>query len=111
MTITEYELRGVITWTDFGPKREDWLGFIFLVTGWEGSPKSFNDEGSLEWISRQQLLDACNMNEASEEKSKLPLWEGDKYFIPMVFDSDPRVFYGSMPYDGEIFKTWDYKRL
>ncbi len=111
ITITEYELRGVITWTDFGPKREDWLGFIFLVTGWEGSPKSFNDEGSLEWISRQQLLDACNMNEVSEEKSKLPLWEGDKYFIPMVFDSDPRVFYGSMPYDGEIFKTWDYKRL
>ncbi len=41
ITITEYELRGVITWTDFGPKREDWLGFIFLVTGWEGSPKSF----------------------------------------------------------------------
>ena len=40
ITITEYELRGVITWTDFGPKREDWLGFIFLVTGWEGSPKS-----------------------------------------------------------------------
>jgi 8-oxo-dGTP diphosphatase len=111
ITILKNELRGVITWTDFGPKKEDWLGFIFLVTEWEGSPKSFNDEGSLEWVPRHKLLDACSKDPVIQGKSELPLWEGDKHFIPLIFDSDPRVFYGVMPYEGETFKGWDYKRL
>ena len=36
--LTSLSLRGTITWTNFGPKREEWLGFVFLIDGWEGSP-------------------------------------------------------------------------
>ena len=105
------ELRGVITWTDFGPNREDWLGFIFLITEWSGLPKTLNDEGSLEWVSKQRILSACSPDLDIRQKADLPLWEGDRLFLPMVFDADPRVFFGVMPYDGESFVSWDFERL
>src|SRR6056297_924162 len=47
LVITEMALRGTIAWTDFGPRREQWLGFVFLVDGWEGTPPATNAEGSL----------------------------------------------------------------
>ena len=72
ISITEYALRGVITWTDFGPKREDWLGFIFLVTGWEGSPKSFNDEGSLEWFPNSNFWRLVTLTPVSYTHLTLP---------------------------------------
>ena len=43
----EVELRGTINWTGFGPEGENWLGFIFLVTRFSGSPYSENEEGEL----------------------------------------------------------------
>ena len=111
ITIVSMDLRGVITWTDFGPKREDWLGFIFLVRDWDGHPKSSNDEGTLEWVPRQQLLDACSVDPSVRAKADLPLWEGDRCFIPLIFDDDPRSFFGVMPYDGDTFKDWTFERL
>ncbi len=33
--------------------------------------------------------------------ASLPMWEGDHYFLPMVFDEDNRPFHGHMPYKGE----------
>ena len=26
------------------------------------------------------------------------MWEGDRYFLSLVFDDDPRTFHGVMPY-------------
>ena len=31
VTATSLSLRGTISWSNFGPKREEWLGFIFLA--------------------------------------------------------------------------------
>ena len=62
LQLDELSLRGSITWTNFGPKREDWLGFIFLVTAWTGEAPTENEEGSLEWIPRGRLLDACSQD-------------------------------------------------
>ena len=109
--IVEMEFRGTIAWTGFGPKKVDWLGFIFLISEWKGTPKSSNDEGSLEWVPRKQLLDACSEEEFIREEANLPLWEGDRRFIPLIFDSDPRSFHGVMPYDGEAFLSWSFERL
>ncbi|MCF7806284.1 MAG: 8-oxo-dGTP diphosphatase [Simkaniaceae bacterium] len=82
----EMQLRGTINWTNFGPKGEDWLGFIFLITAFEGTPFDESPEGPLEWIPLDQI-------------STLPMWEGDRYFLPLIFDQDPRPFHGYMPYD------------
>lgn len=104
--LDEFSLRGTITWTNFGPKREQWLGFMFIVTAWTGEPPTANEEGDLEWIPRQRLLDACIKNDPD-----LSLWAGDRHFVPLVFDDDPRSFHGTMPYDGETPLEWRYERL
>ena len=105
---TEMALRGTITFTDFGPNREQWLIFVFLVERWTGDCASSNAEGSLEWVSRVQLLDACEGGPARED---LPMWAGDRHFVPLVFDQDPRPFHGSMPYDADVPISWDHVRL
>ena len=94
----EMVLRGTINWTGFGPEGEDWLGFIFLITRYSGELKKSNNEGELDWYSIDTL-------------EKLPMWEGDRFFLPLVFDEDPRVFHGYMPYNNGSPISWDYHRI
>ena len=91
-------LRGVINWSGFGKKGEDWLGFIFLITRFSGSPVVQNEEGGLDW----HTVDALDT---------LPMWEGDRHFLPLVFDDDPRVFHGHMPYRDGRPVSWTYSRV
>lgn len=93
----EIHLRGSINWTGFGPKEESWLGFIFLITSFTGKPFQENAEGTLSWIKIEDI-------------PSLPLWEGDKYFLPLVFDQDPRPFHGYMPYKKDKVLSWQYCR-
>lgn len=88
ITPIDMELKGTINWTGFGKKGEDWLGFIFLIRSWSGEVFSTCEEGDLEWIEKDKLLE-------------LPLWEGDKHFLPLVFDKKQEPFHGLMPYKGE----------
>ena len=90
-------LRGTISWPGFGKCGEDWLGFIFLVTRYSGQPLEANHEGSLEWVELARL-------------HELPMWEGDRNFLPLVFDGDPRAFHGVMPYEGGRMVSWRYSR-
>lgn len=91
-------LRGSINWPSFGPAQRDWMSFVFRVDRWSGTPWHANQEGTLEWIPLEQLL---NLN----------LWPGDRYFIPMVFDHDPRQFHGIMRYQGDQPIYWQYTRI
>jgi 8-oxo-dGTP diphosphatase len=87
---TALGLRGTISWPGFGKAGEDWFGFVFLITAFDGTPPSSNAEGTLEWIELSRL-------------DTLPLWEGDRHFLPLVFDTDPRPFHAVMPYrDGRM---------
>ena len=95
---TALQLRGTINWTGFGPDGENWLGFIFLITAYSGTPFAGNDEGDLAWHPLAAL-------------ERLPMWEGDRYFLPLVFDHDPRLFHGFMPYAGGRPVGWSYSRL
>ncbi|MFV0258165.1 MAG: NUDIX hydrolase [Acidimicrobiales bacterium] len=106
LALTEVALRGTITWTNFGPSREAWLGFVFLATGWTGSPPAANAEGTLEWVDRVRLLAACEAPDPG-----LPMWAGDRHFVPLVFDGDERAFHGTMPYDGDRPLAWSYERI
>jgi 8-oxo-dGTP diphosphatase len=92
------QLRGTVNWTGFGPDGENWLGFIFLITDFIGIPQETNSEGDLAW-HLIATLDA------------LPMWEGDRYFLPLVFDNDPRVFHGFMPYANGRPIDWTYSRV
>jgi len=90
-------LRGTINWTGFGPDGEDWFGFIYRIDRYSGTPFTENEDGPLLWYAVEELL-------------RLPMWEGDKYFLPLVFDSDPRIFHGYMPYRNNRPVSWSYVR-
>lgn len=97
ITCTALTLRGTISWPGFGKHGEDWLGFLFLITAYAGTPLTHNPEGALEWVYRARL-------------SELPMWEGDRHFLPLVFDDDPRPFHGVMPYENGRMLSWRYSR-
>jgi 8-oxo-dGTP diphosphatase len=105
-TMTAGRFRGTITWTNFGPKREQWLAFVFVVDAHEGDLTMTNHEGSLEWTPLARLLAACETDDPT-----LPMWPGDRHFVPLVFDDDPRPFWGTMPYDGEHVVSWSFERF
>ncbi len=95
---TKMQLRGSINWPNFGPRGENWLGFIFLITEFSGHPCPANKEGTLAWHALDKI-------------HTLPMWPGDRHFLPLVFDKDPRPFHGIMPYrDGQPV-SWTFQRL
>lgn len=90
--------RGTINWPGFGKSGEDWLGFVFVIDHYSGVPKASNPEGTLEWVALERL-------------HELPLWEGDRHFLPLVFDNDVRPFHGVMPYRDGRMLSWSYSRI
>ena len=94
----ELALRGTISWPGFGKHGEDWFGFVFLISAFSGTVPERNAEGSLEWIDIARI-------------HSLPLWDGDRHFLPLVFDADGRAFHGVMPYRDGHMQSWSYSRV
>ena len=94
IVVKEMSLRGTVSWPGFGKGGEDWFGFVFVVTRWEGEPWQENGDGPLEWVEAARLLD-------------LPLWEGDRHFLPLVFGGGP-PFHGVMPYRDGRPVSWSH---
>jgi 8-oxo-dGTP diphosphatase len=92
------QLAGTISWPGFGIHGEDWFGFIFRVTKWSGTPFAANPEGPLAWIEIAKV-------------PGLPLWEGDRHFLPLVFDFAGPQFHGVMPYQNGKPIGWSYSVL
>ena len=91
-------LRGTISWPGFGKQGDDWFGFIFRIDRWSGTPLAENPEGTLEWVPVERLLG-------------LPLWEGDRHFLPLVFERTAKQFHGVMPYRDGRPVSWTYSEL
>jgi 8-oxo-dGTP diphosphatase len=91
----EMELAGTISWPGFGKGGEDWFGFIFRVGRFRGEPRERSPEGSLHWVPIGEVLE-------------LPLWEGDRYFLPLVLSWGSPVFHGVMPYQDGRPIGWHY---
>lgn len=92
---TAIALRGTISWPGFGTGGEDWFGFVFVIEAFEGEPFTENDEGTLAWVPIERV-------------PELPLWEGDRHFLPLVFGSETRQFHGVMPYSDGRPTGWSY---
>jgi len=88
-------LRGTISWPGFGLNGEDWFGFLFRIEQWKGRPFDKNNDGTLEWIPLEQV-------------PSLPLWEGDRHFLPLVMQKDGEVFHGIMPYRDGLPVSWKW---
>ncbi len=94
----ELHLAGTVSWPGFGKHGEDWFGFVFRVTRWSGTPLAANPEGALVWVP-------------VEEVPSLPLWEGDRHFLPLVFDPAQPRFHGVMPYRNGQPVSWSFSVL
>ena len=69
-----------------------------LFRSYSGTPLKRNEEGDLAWHPLADL-------------ARLPMWEGDRHFLPLVFDGDPRIFHGYMPYKNGVPVGWEYERI
>lgn len=92
--VTSARLRGTVSWPGFGVGGEDWLGFIFVVDGYSGEPPQRNDDGPLAWQPIDRL-------------AELPMWEGDRFWLPLVLADGP-AFHGVMPYVDGRPARWSY---
>ena len=81
----DLQLAGTVSWPGFGKNGEDWFGFVFRIGRWSGTVRPESPEGPLVWVDVDRVL-------------ALPLWEGDHYFLPMVFDRTAAPFHAVMPY-------------
>jgi 8-oxo-dGTP diphosphatase len=91
-------LRGTVSWPGFGAHGEDWFGFVFRVDSFRGEPVTENAEGTLGWVEVDRVMD-------------LNLWEGDRHFLPLVFERSDWQFHGVMPYRNGRPVSWSYSRV
>lgn len=72
LLIENPELKGFITFPMFDGKK-DWYVFMFTARNFSGELID-SHEGKLEWIPNEKLME-------------LNLWEGDRIFIPWMFQN------------------------
>ena len=84
LTVTSYRYRGIVTFVS-GDDTE--YMHLFTADGFHGTIKEC-DEGDLEWIDKQKLLD-------------LTLWEGDKIFLRLLEEDIP-FFSLKLVYEGDV---------
>ncbi|MEL4505122.1 8-oxo-dGTP diphosphatase [Luteococcus sp. H138] len=95
---TALRLRGTVSWPGFGRNGEDHFGFIFVVDAFTGEVPVRNEEGELSW----ERIDALD---------ELPMWEGDRHFLPLVFDDTVTQFHGVLPYENGRPVGWSVSTL
>ena len=95
---TSMRLRGTVSWPGFGQNGEDVLGLIFVVDAFSGDVPASNDEGTLTW----ERIDALD---------SLPMWEGDRHFLPLVFDESVGQFHAHLPYESGRPVGWSVSVL
>jgi 8-oxo-dGTP diphosphatase len=86
LKVTSIKMRGFITFPLFDGK-DDWYVFLFTADQCEGELID-SPEGKLEWIPNENL-------------TKIGLWDGDKIFIPWLFEE--KFFSAKFNYDGGKF--------
>lgn len=96
--VVSMRLRGTVSWPGFGKDGENVLGFVFVIDEFSGEIPTENEEGPLSW----QLINKLE---------QLPMWEGDKYFLPYVFDDSIEQFHACLPYENGRPTGWSVSVL
>ncbi|MEG8990744.1 8-oxo-dGTP diphosphatase [Ignavibacteria bacterium 4148-Me] len=92
LLIKNPKLHGFITFPMFDGKK-DWYVFLFTAREFEGNLID-SHEGFLKWIPNDKLLE-------------LNLWEGDKIFIPWLFQD--KFFSAKFIYENGTLKSYNVK--
>ena len=86
LTLTSYRYRALITFVSDVYETENM--YLFTADAFDGELDYACDEGELEWVSKDKLLD-------------LPMWEGDKKFLPLIMDETIKFFTMELIYKGD----------
>ncbi len=89
LTLTRYRYRGIVTFVSDIWETE--FMHLFTADGFSGTLSSCN-EGELEWIPREKLL-------------ALPMWEGDRIFLKLLFDDKQPFFSLKLDYKGDHLRA------
>jgi len=90
LSVKNLIMKGFITFPLFDGK-DDWHVFLFVIDKFEGELID-SAEGELEWIDNDKL-------------SEINLWEGDKIFIPWLFED--KFFSAKFNYENGKFKDYE----
>lgn len=85
LTLTRYRYRGIVTFVSDIWETE--YMHLFTADGFTGTLTDC-DEGDCQWISREKLL-------------SLPMWEGDRIFLHLLFDPEQPFFSLKLEYQGD----------
>ena len=85
LTLTEYVLKGVITF--ISDIYEDEYMFLYEGTKYEGLLREDCPEGHFAWIPKDKVMD-------------LPMWEGDRFFLKELLEGKDRISW-KLTYEGE----------
>ena len=86
LTLTSYRYRALITFVSDIYETENM--YLFTADSFEGELDYSCDEGELEWISKDAILN-------------LPMWEGDRKFLPLIMDETTEYFTMELIYRGD----------
>ena len=86
LTLTSYRYRALITFVSDIYETENM--YLFTADSFEGELDYSCDEGELEWISKDAILN-------------LPMWEGDRKFLPLIMDETTESFTMELIYRGD----------
>lgn len=86
LTLTSYRYRALITFVSDAYETENM--HLFTADAFDGELDYSCDEGELEWVSKDKLLN-------------LPMWEGDRKFLPLIIDETTKFFKMELIYKGD----------
>lgn len=92
LTIKEYKLRGILTFTSTSYETE--YIYVFTSNNFEGTLIEC-EEGDLQWVEKEKIRD-------------LNLWEGDLLFIEKIQKENP-FFSMKLEYDGDKLLSYEVK--
>ena len=87
LEVNSLNFAGHITFPAFDKEENDWSVFIFSSDDFSGKLTDTPDEGELHWINKEDIL-------------QLTLWEGDRYFLPLLLSK--KLFLGKFVYEGKL---------
>jgi 8-oxo-dGTP diphosphatase len=86
LTLTSYHYIGIITFESDIYETEEM--HLFCAEAFEGEIDYNCDEGELAWVEMDQV-------------SSLPMWEGDREFLPYVIDEPSEFIRMTLRYEGD----------
>ena len=86
LTLTSFKYRARITFVSDTYEAE--YMHLFTADGFTGELIKDCNEGELAWVKKDEML-------------KLPMWEGDLKFLPLIMDENQSFFTMKLTYEGD----------